>query len=145
VYATPEGTTHPDIPLNAFCTGVATALRIRRRQELYAEFIQDVDTAHDYLTYLVEEATSLRRIWTLTTWLNAAHLYEYDFVILDMPGVVDTDGTGMVCEITERRWDPGAMELTFTLREVRPAGLTEHWEYAPVWNEIGAMDEGWES
>lgn len=141
VYATPTGTTAVSIPL--LVTQCGTALNLYGREhrlDYYAEFIQDVGTAHLLLTWLVSRLTIRHTLVTFRTWLDGVVLEIGDLIQITHP-LVGNGREPLVCEVVRQQTDFASMEVEITARTLELAGWSADFEYT----ERLLEDVGWKT
>jgi hypothetical protein len=129
VYATPLGTTAVSVPLLVTQCGAARTLYGREhRLDYYADFIQDVGTAHLLLTWLVSRLTIRHTLVTLRTWLDGVVLEIGDLIQITHP-LVGNGVEPMVCEVVSQQTDFASMQVELVARTIELAGWSADFEY----------------
>jgi hypothetical protein len=117
-YATPAATTHPVGPeLPARCAAALALYGREHRLDVYADFLQDFDTANLLLAALVERWTRQQDRLTLTTWLDAAGVRLGDVVRVEHP--VLAHGAPHEGEVVGWHYQPGSMTVELVVRTLR--------------------------
>jgi hypothetical protein len=139
VYATPTGTTAVSVPLLVTQCGAARTLYGREhRLDYYADFIQDVGTAHLLLTWLVSRLTIRHTLVTFRTWLDGVVLEIGDLIQVTHP-LVGNGVDPMVCEVVSQQTDFARMQVELVARTIELAGWSADFDYTLLL----LQDAGW--
>lgn len=140
-YATPTGTTATSVPLLVTQCGAARDLYGREhRLDYYADFIQDIGTAHLLLTWLVARRTIRHSLVTFRTWLDGVVVEIGDLVHVTHP-LVGNGRDPLVCEVVGQRVDFATMQIELVVRTLTLAGWSADFEYS-----VRVLDDaGWSS
>lgn len=140
-YCTPDATTHPTgQALTALCQSAAMAYKRRRRLDFYAGFIQDINTANLFLTYLAQTRTIRQIVVTFATWLDAATLEVGDLVAVEDPRYPGRSTLYDYEIVSLTAPTPDDPYVRITARSVRESGWAGSWDYSAYAIET----EGWE-
>jgi len=139
VYATPTATTATSTPLLVTqCSAARTLYGREHRLDYYADFIQDVGTAHLLLTWLVSRLTIRHSLITFRTWLDGIRPELGDRVQLTHP-LITTDEDPVICETMGQHVDFATMQVELVVRTLTLGGWRARFEY-----DVRVLDDaGW--
>lgn len=146
-FATPGNTSSLSDPdLGNLCEQAADTFGVTRTVELFADFIQNVETAELTLSHLVRLGTHRRLLVQFDTYLNLSHVEVADVIRIFHP-LLPEFADGATYEVLSREFVPQSMVMRFTCAEIRQSAFnsfTETWE--PQLSFIGStvIDEFWE-
>jgi len=141
-YATPEETTHPSQGHRALCAGALAVYGRRRRYDIYADMIRDVDTAHKLLSFLVGRHTKRRYDVTFRSRLNIAHVEIGDAIVIEHALLPDPVFP-MSCEIHSLTYLMDNQQMQVRCRELKRLGHFETWDYFNNYAEPSQFFEPW--
>jgi len=142
-YATPEETTHPSQGHSALCAGALAVYGRRRRFELFADMIRDVDTAHKLLSFFVNRHTRRRYDLTFRSRLNMAHVEIGDAIVIEHALLPDPLFP-MSCEIHSVTYLMDSQQIQVRCRELKRLGHLETWDYFNNYAEPSQFFEPWD-
>jgi len=138
VFASPEGTTIPaGATYLSLCENALQLYGREHKRVIFAEFIQDLYTAHLALQAEVRRYTQRHDLLTFQTWPDAAVLEVADVITVAHTLVGDTP---LDCEIMRTTLLPDRVAVEIEARVLRVAGWTEECNYDPIILDF----EGWE-
>ena len=131
VYATPTATTANSAPgLVTQCSAARALYGREHRLDYFADFIQDVGTAHLLLLWLVSRLTIRQTLLTFRTWLDGIQPELGDRVQITHP-LLSADDDPVVCEVIGQHVDFATMQVELVVRTLTLAGWRAEFEADP--------------
>lgn len=139
VYATPTATTATSTPgVSTQCSAARTLYGREHRLDYYADFIQDVGTAHLLLLWLVSRLTIRHSLITFRTWLDGLRPEMGDRVQLTHP-LISPEDEPVICETIGQHVDFATMQVELVARTLTLGGWRAQFEYV-----VRVLDDaGW--